>query len=163
MALNDVKTRTVTLKKKDIFHDIDMLSLSFSRVAGGDDVRKTDALATDTTTTNGIRNFTRLADKRMSDIRQLLAEFLASTTQATGNDMLVTSDYVLNLSVTTEMADATLDSIIALMHDYIVKGSLADWYTEIGTGPAASLLQMATESFARIRELMYYRPIPEMI
>lgn len=163
MALTDVKTRIVTLKKKDLFHDIDMLSLSFSRTSGGEEVRRADSLATDTSTTNGTRTFTRLADKRMSDIRQTLSEFLNTATQASLDDSLDTSNYVISFSVTTELDDKVLESLVALMHDYVVKGSLADWYAEIGAGPAASLLPMATESLARIRELMYHRPIPEMI
>lgn len=163
MALTDVKTRTVTLKKRDLFHDIDMLSLSLSRTSGGDEVRRADSIATDTSTTNGVRAFTRLADKRVADIRQLLSDFLIIATQASLDDTLDPSDYVITLSVTTEMQDSMLDAIVRLMHDYVVKGALADWYTEIGVGPAANLLQIASEDLARIRELIYYRPIPEMI
>ena len=163
MALTDVKTRTVTLKKRDLFHDIDMLSLSLSRTSGGDEVRRADSIATDTSTTNGVRAFTRLADKRVADIRQLLSDFLIIATQASLDDTLDPSDYVITLSVTTEMQDSMLDAIVRLMHDYVVNGALADWYTEIGVGPAAHLLQIASEDLARIRELIYYRPIPEMI
>lgn len=158
----DTKTRTITLKKKDIFFDIDALSLDLTRVSG-DDVRKSDAVATDTSTITGARTFTRLADKRVADVRQMLKDFLVDVTKTGGDDLLVASDYVITLDITPEFPDSMLDSIIALAHDYVVKASLADWYTEIGTGPSANLIQLAADSLLRIKELIYQRPIPEML
>ena len=155
-----MKTRTITLKKKDIFHDIDVLSLNLSRL--GDDVKKSDTIATDTATTNGTRIFTRLADKRVSDLRTALKDFLTTVTQSSGNDLIVAGDYVISLYVTDELPDYVLDSMIALMHDYVVKGSLADWYAEINAGPSANLIQLASDSLAKVRELIYERVIPTM-
>ena len=155
-----MKTRTITLKKKDIFHDIDVLSLSLSKL--GDDVKKADTIATDTSTTNGTRIFTRLADKRVSDIRTALKDFLSAVTQTEGNDLISSSDYAISLYVTDELPDYVITSIIALMHDYVVKGALGDWYAELSVGPSANLIQMANDSLVKIRELIYERIIPTM-
>ena len=155
-----MKTRTITLKKKDIFHDIDVLSLSLSKFS--DDVKKADTIATDTSTANGTRNFTRLADKRVGDLRTILKSFLTPVTKTEGNDLLVSGDYVISIYITDELPDSVIDSIIPLMHDYVVKGALADWYTEINAGPAANLIQLANDSIAKVRELIYERVIPTM-
>lgn len=157
-----LKTRTITLKKKDIFFDIDMLSLSLSRVAGGESPQRTDAIATDTSTSSGTRIFTRLADRRVAELKELMQDFLNPVTQASGNDLLVASDYTITLSITSEMKDEALEPIIALMHDYVAKGALSDWYSEIGAGPVEALATQAQGSAVRIRELLYNRPIPEM-
>lgn len=162
MSNEYIKTRVITLKKKDLFIDIDNLSLSLSRVSGGDDVRRADGISTDTSTDAGARTFKRLTDRRVAELRHLLAEFITPATVTSADDLISTSDYVISLSVTTEMEDSTIDAIVALMHDAVVRGALSDWYTEIGFGPAEALAAQSLEDVAKIRDLIYYRPIPEM-
>ena len=157
-----MKTRVITFKKKDLFIDIDNLSLSLSRVSGSEDVRRADALATDTSTANGTRTFTRLTDKRVAELKRLMRDFLAPQTTAEWDNLLSDADYAIALSVTEEMLDEDVDAAIPLMHDYLVKGALSDWYSEVGVGPAESLSAQAQLSVAGISDLLYNRPIPEM-
>ena len=155
------KSRTITIKKKDIFFDIDSLSLSFSEVSGGDGIARADAIATETDTTAGTRKYTRLADRRAADIRTLIRRFITTTTASTVNDQISSSDYAYALTLDSEFEDSMLQPLTAEIHDYIVKGALADWYDEIGLKAQHDTLATEAESaVARIKELLYHRPIP---
>ena len=155
------KSRTITIKKKDIFFDIDSLSLSFSEVSGGDGIARADAIATETDTTAGTRKHKRLTDRRAADIRTLLRRFITTTTSSSANDQLSTSDYTYALTLDSEFEDSMLEPLTAEIHDYIVKGALADWYDEIGLKAQHDTLDAEAETAkARIKELIYYRPVP---
>lgn len=155
------KSRTITIKKKDIFFDIDSLSLSFSEVSGGDGIARADAIAAETDTTAGTRKYTRLADRRAADIRSVLRRFITTTTASSVNDQISTSDYTYALTLDNEFEDAMLQPLTAEIHDYIIKGALADWYDEIGLKAQHDTLAAEAESaVARIKELLYHRPIP---
>ena len=155
------KSRTITIKKDDIFFDIDSLSLSFSEVSGGDGIARADAIAAETGTTAGTRKYTRLADRRAADIRTLLRRFLTTTSASTANDQLSTSDYAFALTLDSEFEDAMMAPLTAEIHDYIMKGALADWYDEIGLKAQHDTLDAEAETAkARIKELIYYRPAP---
>ena len=154
-----LKARTVTLKKNVMLYDIDQLSLALSKSAG-QNARQADNIATDTS--EDTETFTRLMDARVAELKSLLAKYITSLTQASGDNTLVTANYVFNLTFTTETEDNTLDSIIKLMHDYVVKATLSDWYTENNVGPAQNLLTLAQADMARINELILYKPIPDM-
>jgi len=161
MNTQNTKQHTITIKKAELFFDIDKLSLELSEVSGGDNVRRADRIAFDTTTANGERTATRLCDKRMADIRQLLEKFIDTTTASTSNDQLTTGDYTLAIRITTEAEDNIFRPITDLFHDYIVNGALADWYAEVGVGVNAEALNAkCTTDLARIRELIYFRPMP---
>lgn len=155
------KSRTITIKKDDIFFDIDSLSLSFSEVSGGDGIARADAIAAETGTTAGTRKYTRLADRRAADIRTLLRRFLTTTSASTANDQLSTSDYAFALTLDSEFEDAMMAPLTAEIHDYIMKGALADWYDGIGLKAQHDTLDAEAEAAkARIKELIYYRPAP---
>jgi hypothetical protein len=155
------KSRTITIKKDDIFFDIDSLSLSFSEVSGGDGIARADAIAAETGTTAGTRKYTRLADRRAADIRTLLRRFLTTTSASTANDQLSTSDYAFALTLDSEFEDAMMAPLTAEIHDYIMKGALADWYDEIGLKAQHDTLDAEAETAkARIKELIFYRPAP---
>lgn len=155
------KVYTVTLKKKDVFYDIDMLSLYYSEITGGGDLAKENRVATETDATGGNRIITRLCDHRVSDLRQHLAKFINNETAAAANDMLDNGDWEISLRVSTEAEDNTLSPLTDLMHDYVVNGALTDYYVNIGvTGNIESLRKRMDEDLARIRELIYHRPMP---
>jgi len=155
------KSRTITIKKKDVFFDIDALSLSYAEVSGGDNAVRVDAVSSETDTAAGTRKFKRLADRRAADLNTVMRRFLATVTASSADDQLSTSDYVYSLTVDDEFEDSMIEPITAEMHDYIVKGALADWFNEIGIkGQHDTLAAEAESAVARIRELIYYRPIP---
>jgi len=155
------KQHTITIKKAELFFDIDKFSLDFSKVSGGDNVRRADRIAFDTSTTNGERTAVRLCDKRMADIRQLLEKFIDTTTSTETNDQLASGDYTLAICITTEAEDNIFSPITDLIHDYIVNGALADWYVETGVGVNAEALNAkCTTDLAGIKQLIYFRTKP---
>lgn len=156
------KTWTVTVKKADVFFDIDMLSLAYSEMAAADAPLKADHIATETASDGGRRIITRMCDHRVSDLRQLLEKFIAPVTATTANDTLVTGDWTFNIRISVEAEDNTLATITDLCHEYIVSGALADYYAQIGQqGNRESLQARAAEALSRIKELIYFRPYPQ--
>lgn len=155
------KSKTITIQKKDLFFDIDALSLTYTK-ANGNDVVKANAISTDSLSAMEMRVLTRLMDRRVAELRDLMRRILTTATvsNAVTNALDSGTSYSFALTVTVEVEDNTLDSIAKLMHDYIVKGTLADWYADVGAGNSESLAARARDSYDRIKELIYYKPFP---
>lgn len=157
----NTKSRTITIKKADVYFDVDKLSLDYSDIAAADAPVKADRIATETQAAGGERIIRRMCDHRMSDIRQLLQKFITPTNVTTADDTLDTGNWVIGITITTEAEDNTLASIADLIHDYIVTGALADWYAQLGVqGNRESLNLRAEAAKKEIRELIYFRPMP---
>lgn len=154
------KTRTITFAKKDIFYDIDELSLDYTEIAPKDNVVQADALSTESESSRGTRTITRMADRRYGNLQKMLVRFLAPSTVSSVTNALDTNAYVFSLKVTTEVEDSTLDAIEKLMHDYLVKGTLADWYSINHIAAAEGLEAIAKQDYDTIRDMIYYRPMP---
>ena len=161
MSSSYTKDRTITIKKKDVFFDIDYLSHHYAEITAGEAPVKANIVATETQSAGGTRIFTRLCDHRMSDIRQLLEKFIEIDAMASVDNDLEDGDWEIALTVSTESEDNTLATIADLIHDYLVSGALADYYAQIGVqGNRESLNLRAQNDYDRIRELIYYRPMP---
>ena len=165
MNTTNIKDWTITIKKKDVFFDIDILSLYFAEVVAGDSPVKSDRIAAETAKPGQARVFKRLCDHRLSDIKQLLEKFITPTISTsstrTEDDTLATGDWTINLTITDEADDNTLPTITDLVHDYLVSGALADWYAQVGIANNRESLNLrAQNDYDRIRELIYYRPMP---
>lgn len=156
-----MKTRTITLGWQDIMFEIDKLSLSYSEASGVEDPTRTDRIATETAKPSEARIIRRLCDSREADVLQAMQKFLATPVSATADDTLKTGDYTITLEVTEEVEDNTLDKIAAQAHQYIICGTLADYYAHIGVqGNRESLQMRADAALKAVRELIYYRPMP---
>lgn len=156
-------TKTITITKSQVFFDMDMLSIGFSEVSGGPEVRRADRLALDTSSTTGERIAKRLCDHRMSDIRQLLEKFLASSSSSTASDTIDNGNWTISLNMPDEAQDNILNTMADLIHEYVANGALADYYTQMGAGVNVdSLTARCNGDLARIRELIYYRPMPKV-
>ena len=161
MNTSYTKQRTITIRKKDVFFDIDILSLYYSEVSAGEVPVKADRMAAETASDNGRRIVTRMCDHRIADVRTLLKKFIDVTTAETASDAIATGDWVFNIRITEEAEDNTLATIADLIHDYVVSGALSDYYAQIGVqGNRESLNLRAENDLARIRELIYFRPMP---
>lgn len=156
-----LKTRTVTVKKADVYFDIDMLSLDYSRMAV-DDVQKGDTLSTETATENGRRIIKRLCDHAAGEIRTLLEKFIDDTTSATTADnTFADTNWVFTLRLPTEAPDNILAPLADHCHQFIVNGALAEWYAHLGqNGNRESLQMRCNEAKERIRQLVFFRPQP---
>lgn len=155
------KDWTITLKKEDVYFDVEKLSLSYSDTVGGDNIVGRDRMALDVNTESDLRTVQRLCSARFSDVRQLLAKFLKAETASAADDTLEDEDWVLELTITTETPDSIIKPISDLIHDYTVNGALLDWYTQLAiNGNREALQAKAAEDLARIRELIYFRQMP---
>ena len=157
-----MKTRTITIKKKDVLFDIDAFTLAYANANIVDDAVRANAVSSETNTTAGTRTFTRLADRRAAEIRTVMDRYISHSTATTSNDMLSTSDYSFSLSIDDDFEDSLLNPLTTLMHDYIVKGAIADWFGEIGVrGQQEALENEAKLLVPQMKELIYYRPVPQ--
>lgn len=154
----------------NLLTDIDILSKAFSEVGGaGDNLRRSDRIATDTLIATDEHILRRFCEHRISDIKQALSRFVytppttpkTDASNASATDAKGTTDaYTIMLYVPTDAENSLLPAITDLCHDYIVNGALADWYGKIGSGNMEQATMRANESLARIRELVYHRPMP---
>ena len=161
MNTTNTKTRTITIHKKDIFYSEDFLTLFFSEVSGGQSASVRDHIAMDTEESGQQREARRLCDHRVSALREALHKFIDSTTASTADNTLSNSDWVFNLRLSTECEDNILEPIADLMHEYIICGALSDWYAHLGVANNRESLQnRADAALARIRSLIYYKPMP---
>ena len=161
MTAPNTKSRTITIAKKDVYFDMEALSISYADTVGGDNLIGKDRMAIDVQDANGLRTARRLADHRASDIRQLLQKFIETATAESANDSLSDTDWTFSIRITTEADDNILAPLADEMHEYIVSGALLDWYTQLGiNGNMESLQNRCDAALARMRELVYYRPMP---
>lgn len=165
MSSSNTKDWKITISKKDVFFDIDLLSLYFSEVVAGDSPVRADRIAAETAKPSQARVFKRLCDHRLSDIKQLLEKFISTETSTSttreSNNTLVDDNWEVDITINIEADDNTLPTITDLVHDYLVSGALADYYAQIGQqGNRESLNLRAQNDYDRIRELIYYRPMP---
>ena len=93
MAITDyLKERTVVLKVKDLFFDIDAYSYSLSQM-GAEVGRQNDTVATETESEFGRRTLRRCMEQRVALLRQTLKKCLKDTEdQAEKTDVLGTAD-----------------------------------------------------------------------
>ena len=160
----NTKNLTITIQKKDIYYDDDYLSLAYVTASGGENPERDDAAALETDSDNQVRVFRRLCDHRMSDVKALLHKFLkpdSSNVSHTKSNALVTADWTLELTVSTEVDDSILQPLTDSIHDYIVTGAAHDWYMHIGiNGNREGLQNRAEAALARIKRLIYTKPFP---
>ena len=165
MSSSNTKDWKITISKKDVFFDIDLLSLYFSEVVAGESPMKSDRIAAETAKPSQARVFKRLCDHRLSDIKQLLEKFISSETSTSttreSDNTLVDDNWEVDITINIEADDNTLPTITDLVHDYLVSGALADYYAQVGIANNRESLNLrAQNDYDRIRELIYYRPMP---
>ena len=97
-----------------------------------------------------------------ASLKTQLSEFLVSD-QTTGNNILINED--TNLEVTLKMPSnyqqATVDTISASLHQFIVNSAIADWFTITNKTDAEDYVKMAALNIAQIREAINKRVRPE--
>lgn len=155
------KVRTLTVKKKDVYFDIDYLSWFYSKTSGDSAVRA-DAISTETDAPGGRRAIKRLCDRRASDLRTELEKFMEITAVTSADNTFSDANWVYEVRITTEAEDNIFATMADYFHHYIVDGALADYYAEIGVqGNRESLQMRCRDDIENIRKLVYHRPMPE--
>lgn len=158
------KTRTITIYKKDIYFDIDAVTHTYSReYKDALTAMQRDRLSTDVDEQNDLAIMTRCADIRYAALKNVMAFALQTETSTATNDSLsldATGSYTFTLSINSRFEDKNLTAITALIHEYMVKGTLKDWYELIGI-PRGDLYSARLKEIEQtIKSLLIHRSIP---
>lgn len=127
-----MKTRVITLHKGEVLYDIEALAYKYTEAASLEGKAK-DALAADHNDTTDGRILSRMMAARDAQLRKRIKFALAPLSSTTSeNKPDSANEYVYNLSVADGFDDNMLEVVQIQMHDYIVRGSLLDWYKKLG-------------------------------
>lgn len=156
-------TYVVTIKKKELFYDIDAQTHGLSQFVGqAGTPQQADALSSETAVQIDNRTVSRYAENRYNSLRSLLVEFLAdSTTTSDDNTLDSSASYVFTFSVSPETTERALASLAPLLHEYFVKGILMDWYQGKGSDKGNVYAQRLADIENRLLVLLYEREIPK--
>lgn len=159
------KQRKIILKKDNISHDVDALSYKLAdTVAEG---ATKDAIASDSNEILDGVIIGRLIDGRVAELYKRLEFCLEDVEVETADDDLdLTPSYEFRFLLPERFKDTNLRSAASLMHDYVVKGVLVDWYNHTGTNYGARLeddvikLESAVVSMFRVPGFVHHYSIP---
>lgn len=126
------KERKIILHKERIFHDIDALTYKASEVAA--EPLAKDAMASDSEDNYDGAIMARLVNMRALNLKKRLSfclrkEHAYIADNNIDNSGAIEYDFVLPSS----FDDINLEVAAELMHEYIVRGALVDWYDTLGT------------------------------
>jgi hypothetical protein len=155
-----MKTRTITIPKKDVFFDVDAATHVFS-VASGQNPQRSDALESDTLDPTNLSMITRYADRAVAKLREAISRFLTSET-ATAAEVALSSatDYEFSLSVEDAFQDELLAPLALAMESYVAHCAIADWYRAAGDAQAAAYVQATDGDVIRIKNYLVNRKFP---
>lgn len=132
--------KRIILHKNQLLYDIEGLAYKYTEAAGLEPKPKNVVAADHNEELDG-RLLHRKMDLRDAKLRMSLRFCLKSVDQEWSCDDPDTADeYVYNVSVQDTFDGNVLPAIKTLMHEYIVKGTLYDWYTKMGIQTTAVTL-----------------------
>lgn len=138
-----MKNVKIVLHKDHINFDID--NETYKRVDATLDQasdRSQNALSSDTEEDNDGALIARFRDRRDARLRKALAFCLKKNAIEDGmvidNNPDSEKDYIYELSVEDDFTVDQLRGVSTLMHEYIVRGSIYDWYLHAGVNPTDS-------------------------
>ena len=142
------KQRKITLHKSNIVHDIDVLSYKLAETSVDEPAR--DNVASDSE--NGLDGVvtSQLMDSCEASLRKKLGFCLEDEEiLEVDNTAELEADYVFKFHLPFSFDDKELRTAVTLMHNYLVKATLMDWYAHIGTnfgaGLGAEVLQLESK------------------
>lgn len=141
------KRRRLVLYKNNILHDIDVLSYKLAETSIQGDVK--DSVASDSEDALDGSVMGRLMDSREASLRKKLGFCLnEAEIFEVSNSSEPEEQYIYDFHLPVSFKDIELKTAVSLMHDYLVKATLMDWYTHIGTtfGAALSIDVLQLES-----------------
>lgn len=147
------KLRKITIHKNLIFREIDRLSFRLADTAA-EDVLK-DKISTDTEDALDGSILNSLLEQREATIRQKLS-FALQDEEITelDNSNTMNGDFVYNVVLPESFPDKQLPMMAKSLNDYLVKGTLLDWYTSIGTSFGANLIAEVTQLESRVVDII---------
>ena len=156
-----MKTRTITIPKKDIFFDVDAATHIYAKMNEAANLRRSDAVESDTGDLFSEHVLTRFADRRAGELGERLARFLSITTDTEHTVVLSSAtSYTFSLYVEDAFEDELLIPLADAMEGYIAHGATADWFMAAGDAQGSAYLQMTASDIARILEYLVKRKFP---
>ena len=158
-----MKTRTITIMKKDIFFDVDAVTHVYARTTEGGGIRRADSLESDSAEPMAESLLTRFADHRAGELNERLGRFIkaASSPVTSASSVLGNAvSYTFDFQVEDAFQDELLQSLAAAMEKYISHGVTADWYSATGDPLGGVYAQMLPGDMSRIHEYLVKRKLP---
>ena len=124
----------ILLYKKEIFYDINTITYKRVDASMQDENLKTkNAIQSDETETLDGSILKRLTQRRDARIRKRLMSCLSSKPAKGASNIPIEDDaFEYNLNLTSDFTEDKQTVLVSLMHDYIVRGSIYDWYYQCG-------------------------------
>lgn len=146
------KHRKITLHKNMIFHDIDVQSYKLAETSVEGSTK--DKIASDSEDRLDGAVLTQLMEAREAEIRKKLAFCLDPLTLVEiDNTTTLEPDYVFMFRLPVSFNDNELRVAVKLMHEYMVKATLMDWYTHIGTNFGGAYAVEVAQLESRITDI----------
>lgn len=134
-----MKERTLTLYKSQVHKDVDKLTYKLSEGTSEGIIK--DVIASDSEDGLDGALIDIYIDNRFTELRKLLGFCLKDELILSLNNERDLSDKIdFILVLPDEFKDKTLREAISYMHQYVVKGVLLDWYTNIGSSYGSPLV-----------------------
>ena len=159
-----MKTRTITIPKKDVLFDVDSVTHLFARANEAQDLRRADAIGSDSEELFDVQVITRFTDRRAAELRDLMSKFLVSETSSSHTVSISTEEnYVFTLQVEDAFQDELLASLGDEMESYIATGAEADWYMSVGSQQGTVYANMLPSKLNTIVSYIVNRKIPARV
>lgn len=127
-----MKTRKIILHKDQILYDVEGMAYKFAEANALEGKAKNTVAADHNETLDG-RLLSRMMDVRDAHLRKRLRFALAPVSKDVSCDNPgEEKEYVYMLSLADGFDDNMLDVVKVQMHEYIVRGTLLDWYKRLG-------------------------------
>lgn len=159
-----MKVRTITIPKSEILFDVDAVTHVFTRTTESANLRRADALESDTGDDLNHDIIVRFADRRVAELEERLSHFLATTT-ATSHSVEISeaTSYEFSFYVEDGFEDTQLKPLAEDLESYIAKGVTSDWYMANGDAQGATFAQMLPVILNRILLHIVERKFPTRI
>ena len=146
----EYKTKKIVLHVDNILREIDQLSYKLGETVLEGTPSK-DAVSTDSDDTLDGDILRNLLDARDAQIRKRLAFCLTECDVEEIHDCDCERHVlVYEVSVPEDARAISMRAALTAMHDYMVKGTLMDWYNRIGTAYGATLAVEVQQLESRI-------------
>ena len=159
-----MKTRTVTIPKKDIYFDVDAATHIFSQAAEPAGQQRADALESDTGDEFRKNIITRFADRRVAELRDRLSHFITTTTSASHAVAISAgASYDFSFNVEDAFQDEVLGALADDMESYVANGVISDWFVSAGDPQGAVYAQLLPLDLSRVLTYFVKRKFPTRV
>lgn len=127
-----MKNRTIILHKDQLLYDVEGLAYKYAE-ANALEGKAKNTLAADHNETLDGRLLSRMIDIREAQLKKRLRFALVPKVQDMScNNPAESTELVYELSLSDKFDDNLLDVVKVQMHEYVVRGTLLDWYKRLG-------------------------------